>query len=751
MSHPGTLTEHGFDPHFLNKYASLMAGGNGYLGIRASHEEDYTEQVRGMYLAGIYHRATADDINELINLPDIIGMRIELNGEIFSLLAGTIVEYRRELKMKNGELLRDLVWQSPLGGRYHIISRRQMAASPLQLVISQLEITPLDIPCHLQIMTGIDATQTNFGRQHLNETEVRVFEQQYLQGSYRTTDNQQEVVITSYCQLPDNVRSSFSAKNRRLMQHIDVSLESHHTFQMSKISWVASSLDNGYSAETFATDCLNHLKQQVQHGYSTITARSEQCWQTYWQKARVELDSDQPQDQQALDFALYHLAGMTPAHSELCSIAAKGLTGEGYKGHVFWDTEIFLLPFHLLTQPKIARQLLRYRYLHLQQAEEKAHRNGYRGALFPWESAFSGEEETPEFAAINIRTGLRQRVASAIAEHHIVADIAYATVGYYQATHDHDFMRQEGVTLLQKTAEFWLSRATEVNGRWEILNVIGPDEYTEHINNNAYTNYMAHYNVQQALAFMQQYGKIDTAFEIQANDFLHRLYLPEPDDHHVIPQDDSFFSKPTIDLSRYKAHQGSQSILLDYSRAEVNEMQILKQADVIMLLHLLPELFDAQIKAANFAYYEPRTIHDSSLSKAIHAIIASQQQSELAYQLYQQACLIDLGPDPHSSDEGIHAASLGAIWLGALFGFAGLHYQQGELHLNPRLPIQWQQLRFPLNWRGQQLFFTLTQNQIQIDGVWSEPLTIYIAGQAHTITQPSTINRNENNENCYCA
>ncbi|WMY76454.1 glycoside hydrolase family 65 protein [Buttiauxella selenatireducens] len=719
MSTLTSLKEPQFSPHTLNKFATLMAAGNGYLGLRACHEEAYTDQTRGMYLAGFYHRATPSETTELVNLPDVLQMRIELDGEIFTLLSGSIVDYRRELNYANGELVRRLTWLAPNGKRYQINCQRFLSAAQHSLLCSRIAITPLDDSASVTISTGIDATQTNSGRQHLDEISVRVFEQRYLQGCYRTLDGENEVTIASFCAVSPETSNSFFAKNRRLTQHCSASIAKGKTFQLEKTSWISCSRDEGYGAESVLENLINCVKS----GYDNLLAESASVWRNYWQRSRVEVISEHSQDQHALDFALYHLFAMTPAHSERCSIAAKGLTGEGYKGHIFWDTEVFLLPFHLMTQPEIARQLLSYRWHNLAGAQAKAQKNGYQGALFPWESAWSGEEETPEFAAINIRTGLRQKVASALAEHHLVADIAWAVDAYYQATLDETFMRERGVTLLLETARFWISRAVEVNGRLELHDVIGPDEYTEHVNNNAYTNYLAYHNVKLAL----KYGCFDAELKNLAEDFLTRLWLPASDDNQLIEQDDTFFSKPTIDLAKYKTQQGTQAILLDYSRAEVNEMQILKQADVVMLTYMLPWLFTQQQLAANLDYYEPRTIHDSSLSKAIHGVIAARSgRLAQAYQFWQQACLIDLGDDPHSCDDGIHAAATGAIWLGAVQGFAGLTVERGELHLNPHLPQAWRSISFPFVWQGAQVQLRLTSQQISI--ITTKPLRIVIEG-----------------------
>ncbi len=726
MLNQSVLTDPGFCPHSLNKYASIMACGNGYMGMRATHEEDYTQQTRGMYLAGLYHRAGRNETTELINLPDVTGIEVELDGINFTLLSGEILEWQRELAFANGELHRNVVWRSPDGKRYRLESRRFVSLDQLPLVAMQLSITPLDGAAQAVLKTGIDATQTNSGRQHLDEISVRVFDQHYMQGVYETQDRASEVVVSAFCQLSAKSDSCFTAKNRRLSVHHSLTISQGDTVTLEKIVWLTHRCDKSLSQESFARNALADLKVCAARGYDALLESSAYAWEAVWRDARVEVTCAEQQDQLALDYAVWHLTTMTPAHDERSSIAAKGLTGEGYKGHVFWDTEIFLLPFHLFTRPQIARSLLRYRWLNLSGAREKARRNGWPGALFPWESAASGQEETPEFAAINIRTGVRQNVASALAEHHIVADIAWAVVAYWQATHDDVFMRNEGLTLLMETASFWMGRATEINGRLEIHDVIGPDEYTEHVNNNAYTNYLAWHNVACARQFMAMFGREDARFTENAGKFLARLWLPEADADGVIPQDDTFMAKPAIDLSRYKAKAGKQTILLDYSRAEVIEMQILKQADVVMLNYLLPERFTPQQCAANLAFYEPRTIHDSSLSKAIHGIVLARcGDTDGAYAFWRDGIAIDLGDDPHSSDDGIHAAATGAIWLGAIQGFAGLHISEGELHLAPKLPAHWQKLAFPLRWRDATMHITCEDDQLTIETTAPVTLTLW--------------------------
>ncbi|MDN7242181.1 glycoside hydrolase family 65 protein [Planococcus sp. N028] len=735
MTRKRTLTEKAFNLQYMKKYGSLMAQGNGYLGMRAAHEEAYTEQTRGMYIAGIYNKAGAAESSDLVNLPDVAGMRIKIDGTVFSLLDGEILYYTRQLDLSTGELRREILWKNREGARFHLLFQRFASKSDLHVIAAKVTITSLDKTAEVEVATGIDAQQTNFGKQHLTEEAVRVLDDRLMLGVYETTESGHKVAIAAIAEGSQEAERSFGAKNRQLLQTVKTLIDSGKPYEFEKITVLYTSLDRDLEGMGPEEASVQKAGQTAALGYNALLAASVGKWQAFWQQKQISISSAKPFDQFALDFALYHLEIMTPAHDERFSIGAKGLTGEGYKGHVFWDSEIFILPFHLFTEPETARKLLRYRYLKLEQAKDKAAWNGYEGALFPWESALSGHEETPEFAAINIRTGTRQKVASPIAEHHIVADIAYAAVQYYEHTQDEAFMAKEGVALLKETALFWISRTTEENGRLSLKDIIGPDEYTEHVDNNAFTNYMAHFNVKQALAFMARFGQEDEGFKRRAEDFLSRLYLPEANKEGLIPQDDTFLGLPQIDLEKYKKKQGSQGILLDYSRQEVNGMQILKQADVVMLLYLFPNLVSPETAIRNLEYYEAHTIHDSSLSKAIHAIVAARcNKPEMAYRFFQEACLIDLGMNPSSSDEGLHSAALGALWLTTVFGFANVSFEEDALKLDPKLPEAWTELVFPLMHRGRRLEIRLTHENIRVVKHSGPELCVKAAGQEFLLT-----------------
>lgn len=326
MTRPVTLSEPHFSQHTLNKYASLMAQGNGYLGLRASHEEDYTRQTRGMYLAGLYHRAGKGEINELVNLPDILGMEIAINGEVFSLSREA---WQRELDFASGELRRSVVWRTSNGTGYTIASRSFVSADQLPLIVLEITITPLDADASVLISTGIDATQTNHGRQHLDETQVRVFGQHLMQGIYTTQDGRSDVAISCCCMVSGDVQQCYTAKERRLQQHTSAQLHAGETVTLQKLVWIDWRDDRQAVLDEWGSASLRQLEMCAQQSYDQLLAVSTENWRQWWQKRRITVNGGEAHDQQALDYALYHLRIMTPAHDERSSIAAKSGLGAG--------------------------------------------------------------------------------------------------------------------------------------------------------------------------------------------------------------------------------------------------------------------------------------------------------------------------------------------------------------------------------------------------------------------------------------
>jgi len=496
-------------------------------------------------------------------------------------------------------------------------------------------------------------------------------------------------------------------------------------------------------------NALTMLKKQCLAGYESLLEDSIKGWADYWSRMDIQIESENPFDQLAIRFAQYHLLVMTPKHDNRYGIGAKGLSGEGYKGHSFWDSEIFLLPFFIFSLPEIARSLLEFRYNSLIGAREKAKENGYKGAMYPWESAWLDDGEvTPAWGEADIVTGEAQKIWTGLIEIHISSDIAYAVWQYYQATGDEEFMKESGFEILFDTAIFWGSRLEpHEDGTYHINKVIGPDEYKEHINNDAYTNYMAHWSMENAIEQYlslkkedpETYTRLNQKLQLDAEidiiqGKLDRIYLPEPNKDNIIAQEDTYLQKEIIDLSKYKKQEQVGSIFKDYNIDQINQIQVTKQASVVMLVYVLEDKFNEAIKMANFKYYEPKTLHDSSLSLSTHAVVAADVDDlQLSYSLFRRASEIDLGPNMKSSDQGVHAASLGGIWQIIVCGFGGLRMVGGKLRINPKLPPQVKSLRYPVTWKGNPLEVMVTKGSIVVENKGGNHVDITVNNQEYTL------------------
>ncbi|MDU5143316.1 MAG: glycosyl hydrolase family 65 protein [Paenibacillus dendritiformis] len=749
-----SFTELEFNPLAQGKCESIMSLGNGYMGLRSATEEAYIGQTRNLFVNGTFNRFDEFEVTELPNAADVTRLDIYIDGERFSLDTGKTAEYARSLNMRDAELTRSFVWENRAGKRVRFAFRRFVSLDNLHLIGMKLELTPLDEDISLRVASGIDAQLGNSGSQHFHEGEKRIFDKTVMQLIQTTTESKVDFVLHAAHRFslegrPLPIEPKMEIERRKMAMEYACEIPAGLTFELQKLASVHTSRDAGHAAgydlSVMREQAREEIGQALAAGYDALFERHRQAWAEVWDKYRFRIESKHEFDLLALRFAVYHLVAMTPAHDNRMGIGAKGLSGEGYKGHSFWDTEIFILPFYIYSDPDVARKLLEYRYQGLEGARRKAKENGYEGAMYPWEAAWPTDGEvTPVWGAVDIVTGKQTKIWSGFIEQHITSDIAYAVWHYYQATGDRDFMERCGYEMILDTAKFWASRLewNEALARYEINEVIGPDEYKEHVNNNAFTNYMAHFNMELAIRYCELVKRehpelfrglnerldLDSAYA-DWKQKIGRIYLPQPNEDGVIPQDDTYLQKQVIDLAKYKAQQKVGTLFEDYNLDQVNEIQVSKQADIMMLFYLLEHRFSAHLKRANYNYYEPKTLHDSSLSYSTHCILANDfEDSRLAYKLFRKAAEIDLGPHMHSSDAGIHSASLGGVWQCVVMGFAGIRMLDGALHLNPRLPQEWERLTFPLYWKNARLNVDITHDALRVSTDANEELTLVIRG-----------------------
>ncbi|MCH4057974.1 MAG: hypothetical protein LKE89_08735 [Lactobacillaceae bacterium] len=705
LGHDPKLYERFFDVRHQQKFESIFCMGNGYLGLRACHEEQYAGQSRGMYLQGTFQTASQTTRPELPNLPDVIGTELVLDKCRLDLTQGKLLNYERYLNLHNGQTVRRFDCQ--FGERhYHLVFRRFASFAEKHLIATQIEIIPSQAS-QVELTTAINGEVSNHGTQYFIDGQQRYERDNGLSYQFEGLDHNLRAAIyqlTSANEAAD--KTSAKVERRRVSQTMTFSLTKDQPLIIEVFSAVTTSRDRDsvyHDAHSLWQRAAKICQAAQTLGYAKNQTLNSQAWATeVWRTMPITIDSRTQLDQLMLDFARYHLHAMTATDNDLVNIAAKGLSGEGYKGHNFWDTDIFMLPYFQFEYPKIARNLVNYRYQQLPACREHAVTTGYQGAQYPWESAeISQGDNTPKWASFNVDTGKPSRIWTGELEVHISADVTYGLMRYCASLPaTDDYLLERGLAVLFDTARFWTSRVAYVakHQRYEILDVIGPDEYKEHVNNSTYTNYLAYYNMFTALQWLtkleakpaqyqrysQQYDLPDLKAALQR--ITANFYLPRPNDDGIIPENDTFLTLPEIDL-RQLSRSSEGNLLKNLSIDTVNAYQIAKQADVVLVLLAFPEQFSEHVITENLAYYEARTMNDSSLSYGSYAIAnARHGQLVQAHDLFHQSGFVDLNSDPTASVDGIHAAAMGQIWNTAIQGFAGLRIVGNQLSVTPHLP-----------------------------------------------------------------
>jgi len=756
------VTETDFDTRYQGKCETIFCQGNGYMGMRTATEERYINQVRDTFVSGTFNKFDDNDVTELPNAADVSNIDIRIDGKLFGLDKGSFTDYSRTLNLKTGEVTRAFIWKNEEGKEFQFSFKRFISFDNLHLMAAEIEIKALTYAAKIQFDSGINGQMSNSGAQHFHEGEKRIFDKKYVQMLQQTTQSGITFVHNTAHTVSleaTEVTSRFEMDRRKVFLIYRAEVEANQTIRIEKISNVYTTRDKEsefLSLEKLREYSIEQLKSAYKSGYNALHNLSAKVWSEKWKAIDIKIESNDDFNQLVIRFAQYHLLIMTPAHDNRMGIGAKGLSGEGYKGHSFWDTELFMLPFFTFTQPKIARSLLEYRYNTLIGARKKALENGYKGAMFPWESAWADDGEvTPVWGAVDINTGKSTKIWSGFIEQHITSDISFAIWQYYQVTADEDFMNNFGYEILLDTGIFWASRLqwNEEKKQYHINEVVGPDEYKEHVNNDAFTNYTAYWCLENAIHYYHLlktekpgiFTRLDNLLRLEdkineLEEKLPLIYLPQPNENNIIPQNDTYLTLKEINLYKYKNQEHVGSLFLDYSLSEVNLMQVSKQASVVMLMYLLEHKFSREVKKANYNYYEARTLHDSSLSLSTHSILANDLGNrDLAYSLYLQAISIDLGMDMKSSDHGIHAASLGGIWQIIVCGFGGIRMVGGKLRIEPRLPKEITQITFPIYWKGNLLEIQANHKLLKVKNNGTETITFSHKGEEYQLNRDSEI------------
>ena len=703
-----SVTETDFTTQRLHHLETIFTIGNGYLSTRGAFEEGYPGDRRATFVHGVFDEVPLA-FTELANAPDWLPVNIFVDGERFSLDSGKILGFSRSLDLQTGLLTRSVKWRSPAGKEINLTFERFASLADEHLLCQRVCVVP-SFDGEVELQFSLNGNMENDGFSHWQWVEQGFDNNEivFLRTQTRKTATHLALAMRLKPSRPpdqDIYCNTLSIPTRTLTY----SVKQGEPIVIEKHVGIATSRDTPDPASM----ALDHARNSP--GWEEGFEAHRRAWHGEWKRMDIVIEGDE-EAQLAVRVSIYQLLIAAPRHDDRVNIGAKTLSGFGYRGHSFWDTEIFMLPVFIYTSPHIARNLLNYRYQRLGAAREKARQNGFEGAQFPWESADTGEEVTPTWLPhFSDRTSL-VRIWTGDIEIHISADIAYAAYLYWKNTADDDWLINRGAELILDTAKFWASRAewNERRGCYEYNNVIGPDEYHDHVDNNFYTNYMARWNLntaQEILAWLnlrapQKAGQLVDNLGLTPDRLAHWQHVIEHIDLSILPgglieEFKGYFKRKDVDLAALEPREISAQALFGIEGC--NETQVLKQPDVLMLLYLMRDDFDLEQVCVNYDYYTPRTdiTFGSSLGPSIQAIMACRLGDKRAgYDYFMRAARADLQDVRGNASDGIHGASSGGIWQAIVFGFAGLHIGEEHWEIHPCLPTHWKRLSFHFIHRG---------------------------------------------------
>jgi alpha,alpha-trehalose phosphorylase len=715
------VAERRFDPAHLGPMESIFAVANGYLGLRGTPEEGTPAHDAGAVLNGFYESwpivypedayGLARTGQTIVNAPDGSLIRLFVDDEPFDLATARLMRFERVLDMRLGVLVREVEWETRRGQRLLVRSRRLASLEHRHLAAMDYEVVPLGDSVHVAISSELvthgppEASDDprrgkGFADRVLVPLAARAEGRRcVLQLATRSSGLELACGMEHEIETDGALATELCAEGDAANLVVVADLEPGQPLRLSKYvayHWAAQAARGDLVARVDRT-----LDRAARDGYDSIEFGQRRHVKDFWRRSDVELDGNDDL-QRAVRFNLFQLMQAT-ARGEGFGVPAKGLTGRGYEGHYFWDTEIYVVPFLAHTSPQWAKQVLDFRCGMLDAARRRAREVGHGGALYPWRT-ISGDEASAWYAA-------------GTAQYHINADIAFAMHHYNRVTGDLGFMLDQGAEVLVETARLWMELgffSERCGGCFSINAVTGPDEYTTVVDNNAYTNLLAKENLEIAVRVIEWLEARDpkahaqlalevglSAAEVEGwRRAAELMYVPRHDELGIVLQDERFLERKRWDFEGTPAEH--YPLLLHHHPLELYRHQVIKQTDVVLATYLVGHNFTEEEKRRTFDYYDPLTTGDSSLSACVQSVIASEVgYPEVALDYFLDACMVDLADSHGNTADGIHIASCGGTWLALVAGFGGLRDFDGDVHFDPRLPAEWSRLRFRIQVRGQ--------------------------------------------------
>jgi alpha,alpha-trehalose phosphorylase len=744
------------DPGALLLDETLFHNANGYLGVRSNFEEGYApgvESIRGSYINGVYDFAEmkqaeklyglAEEKQTILNVADTQGIKLFLGGEEFSLFTGQVYRAERILDMKKGRTERHIHWCSPQGKEVEIRIRRLASFTQLPLFLIDYSVTALNFQGNLRFVSTHRGDVKNYS----NPGDPRVAAESFrhllpvrskAEGTASFIVSETSTSGILICTAVDHaieggrgITLSTEVSPEGAKTQIGGVLGAGKTLRLLKYAIFTDSLRREDCEEAAGEE----LRRAIETGPGSIYSSQEEYLKKFWESAFLEIDGDEKLSD-AVKYNMYQLL-QSAGRDDKGSMAAKGLSGEGYEGHFFWDTEMYIEPFFILTQSSIGRDLISYRYAILDEARKNARLLGHqKGALFPWRTIM-GRECSGYFPA-------------GTAQYHINGDVAWSVVSYYLATGDFEFIAEKGAEIIFECARLWIDTGSWYGGTFQLHGVTGPDEYTCMVNNNYFTNLSAKFNLQWAVRFykmLTDLGRINHLAvrldlipeEIEVFSRAEKaMYIPYDAELGINPQDDSFLSKKKWDLSN--TPKENFPLLLHYHPLHLYRHQVCKQADTVLAHFIFEDEQDKETIRRSFLYYEKITTHDSSLSTCIFSIAASKLgYREKAYRYFGDSAMLDLDNTHGNTKDGIHTANMGGVWMAIVYGFAGLRIKEQGLSFDPDIPDPWKGYRFRICYRDSRIQITITPSVATFTLLSGTEKKISVYGKSYTLADPLSI------------
>ena len=743
---PWTLRETHLDLGIMAQAESVFALANGHLGWRGNLDEGEPHGLPGSYLNGVYETrplpyaevayGLPETGQEVINVTNGKLIRLFVDDEPFDVRYGKLRTHERMLDFRAGVLNRTAEWESPAGKAVRVSSIRMVSFTQRAIGAISYEVEPVGSPARIAVQSEL-ITNEQMPMVSADPRVAAALENPLVSEFYNAIGT---AVVLMHSTRVSGLRVG------SIMDHViecgpEMQVDSR-AFPDGGLVTVATVLKPGQKLRVIKfvaygwshQRSLEAVRDQVYAaasaakatGWDGLLAEQRGYLDDFWDRADVEVDGD-AEVQQAVRFALFHVL-QAGARAERRAIPAKGLTGPGYDGHAFWDTETFVLPVLTYTMPSTAGDALRWRASTLPAARDRARTLGLRGATFPWRT-ITGEECSSYWPA-------------GTAAFHVNADIADAVLRYLDATQDDAFEADVGLDLLVETARLWMSLGHHDRaGMFRIDGVTGPDEYSAVHDNNVYTNLLAQQNLRAAAECVERHPDQATALGLRDEEVGNwraaaaAMFIPYDEHLGVNPQSESFTQHEVWNFADTKPDQ--YPLLLSFPYFDLYRKQVVKQADLVLAMHLRPDAFDEELKARNFAFYERLTVRDSSLSAATQAVLAAEVgQLELAYDYLAEAALIDLDDTEHNTRDGLHIAALAGGWTALVAGFGGLRAWDGKLHFAPRLPPGLTRLAFRVLYRGRRLHVHASPTEATYELGDGPPIELTHHGEPFTLDDP---------------